>query len=158
LANVLQISNKATIAKKTKVSACTVRCQALEHQLENPGPPVFIHTEAPDGTISRIHQGRVREQSSISDTELDVAVERVLQVFPEYGRSLLWGQLKSVGIKVTRKRIEESYLRVNGPPRIFGNCGIQRRTYQVPGANSLWHHDGQHSKANYHAHFALYNA
>jgi hypothetical protein len=145
LENFLQISKKSTIAKKTKVSARTVCRRALELQLESPGQPVFVNVEAPEGTLIRVHQGRT--QPSISDAELDAAVERVRQVFPEHGRQLLWGQLRSMGINVTRDRLEQSSVRVNGLPRAFGRHKIQRRTYQVPGANSLWHHDGQHGKS-----------
>jgi hypothetical protein len=76
LENFLQISNKSTIAKKTNVSARTVRRRALELQLESPGQPVFVNAEASDGTILRVHQGRARTQPSITDAELDVAVER----------------------------------------------------------------------------------
>lgn len=55
-----------------------------------------------------------------------------------------------------RERIIESYLRVYGTPGVFGDRAIHRRVYTVAGANSLWHHDGQHGMSlDYPRHHSL---
>jgi hypothetical protein len=58
---------------------------------------------------------------------------------------MLCSYLQSQGFYVTRQRIIDSFLRVNGAPAEFGRQRIERRPYSVPGPNSLWHHDGNHS-------------
>jgi hypothetical protein len=65
-------------------------------------------------------------------------------MFPAYGRRMLSGHLRALGHKVPDPRLRDSYLRVHGIPATFGDCAIHRQKYSVPGANSLWHHDGQH--------------
>jgi hypothetical protein len=57
---------------------------------------------------------------------------------------MLKGHLKADGYRVPRARIAASYLRVHGSPGSFGARFIHRTPYNVAGANSLWHHDGQH--------------
>lgn len=57
---------------------------------------------------------------------------------------MIRGRLKAAGFNVPMDRIAGAYLRVHGAPGIFGGRAIHRRVYSVPGANSLWHHDGQH--------------
>jgi hypothetical protein len=121
LAQALQLSSKATIARHAKVSARTVQRRALEQGLAQPGQAVF--SVGPDGTMVR--QPRTQQPPLISDAELDEHVADILVIFPTIGRALLDGQLRSRGIRVTRQRIRESYVRVHGPPRPFGS---RRRT------------------------------
>ena len=45
---------------------------------------------------------------------------------------------------VSEARVRDSLERVSGVPGTFGGRRVHRRRYQVAGANSLWHHDGQH--------------
>ncbi|KAG8941496.1 hypothetical protein FRC03_004468 [Tulasnella sp. 419] len=52
--------------------------------------------------------------------------------------------LRRLGHRVPVRRIRESLYRVDPVRRVFGRVKIKRRTYKVPGPNSLWHHDGQH--------------
>ena len=59
---------------------------------------------------------------------------------------MLFGRLKAAGYHVPVERIAASYLRVHGAPGSFGGRAVHRRAYHVAGANSLWHHDGQHGK------------
>jgi hypothetical protein len=71
----------------------------------------------------------------------------ILQMFPTFGRRMIDGHLQYLGHHVPRKRLQASYARVNGPPvSAFGVRSITRRVYNVPGYNSLAHHDGQHGK------------
>ncbi|THH13742.1 hypothetical protein EUX98_g9686, partial [Antrodiella citrinella] len=55
----------------------------------------------------------------------------------------------AAGHHVPRERLTLSYARVHGTPGIFGARTIHRRQYNVAGANSLWHHDGQHGLIRY---------
>ena len=59
---------------------------------------------------------------------------------------MLQGYLKSQGIHVQRRRVRDSVLRIN-PMRamIRWQRTISRRSYSVPGPNSLWHIDSHHS-------------
>ena len=84
--------------------------------------------------------------SNISDTELDSVVERIAHQAPSCGVIMVWGQLRSYGVNVPRRRVRESLLRVS--PRGVQQrrtTTISRRTYSVPSSNALWHIDGQHS-------------
>jgi hypothetical protein len=143
LAQALQLSSKSTIARHAKVSARTVQRRALEYGLAQPGQAVFVRS-GPDGTMVR--QTHSQQAPQISDIELDAHIADILATFPSHGRALINGQLRSLGIRVTRQRIRNSYERVHGPPPPFGRRVVPRRTYDVPGANSLWHHDGQHGQ------------
>lgn len=84
--------------------------------------------------------------SDISDDQLDELIREVQLNNPNIGVSMLQGHLKSLGKRVQRQRIRESVLRVN-PMRalVRWRQTITRRTYWVPGPNSLWHIDSHHS-------------
>lgn len=58
---------------------------------------------------------------------------------------MLTSHLRRMGIHVTRKRVRESLL-CTDPIHSFvrGLHAIERRTYNVANANSLWHIDGLH--------------
>ena len=147
------LSQALTLRGSTQISAVlqcsprTVRRRALELGLADPAPPVFMETLEADGTITQTHTSTTRPVSTLSDEELDAEVAAVLQVFPSFGRRLLAGRLQAAGHHVPRVRLAASYLRVHGPSGLFGLRTIQRREYNVAGANSLWHHDGQHGKS-----------
>ena len=85
-----------------------------------------------------------RREAEGSTDQLDAIIAAKLEIFPQFGRSMLYGSLKADGHKVSMERIRESYLRVHGAPGVFGTRVIHRKVYSVAGANSLWHHDGQH--------------
>ena len=82
----------------------------------------------------------------ISDAELDVIVRRYQDAHPHSGQSILLGHLLSIGIRVQRHRVRSSMDRVD-PLRkeLRWHQTISRRSYSVPGPNSLWHIDGHHS-------------
>jgi hypothetical protein len=133
---------RSEIAKLLKVSSRTVRRRSLEHRLAAHGPPVFNQNGR-----TRVHnpvsRGRL-PTSHILDEELDTAVALILRSFPNFGRINTIGQLRHLGIWVSRERVRCSLRRIQGFPAAFGRRNIQRRTYRVAGPNSLWHHDGQH--------------
>jgi hypothetical protein len=123
----------------------TIRRRGLEHGLVEPGEPVYVDFEQEDGSIIRIYRSFTGAQSDLSDPELDEIVIYILEAFPSFGRRMIDGHLKHLGHRVPRSRLQASYTRVHGAPAsVFGPRRINRRVYNVPGPNSLWHHDGQH--------------
>jgi hypothetical protein len=84
--------------------------------------------------------------SSIIDDELDSLLFRLRQHYRRAGLSMFDGMLRRLGHHVPRARIRQSLLRIDPVQRVFQRITIRRRTYSVPGPNSLWHHDGQHGQ------------
>ena len=84
--------------------------------------------------------------TDISDHDLDLQVRDIQSNNPNIGVSMLQGYLKSQGVIVQRCRARESALRTN-PIRALTRWQqvVSRRSYSVPGPNSLWHVDGHHS-------------
>ncbi len=83
--------------------------------------------------------------SDISDVELDGVMELLVKDFPQNGTVLMWGQLRSMNIFVTRQKVHNSLTRVS--PHFVQNrrsSTISRRIYSVPSSNALWHIDGLH--------------
>ena len=56
------------------------------------------------------------------------------------------GHLRALGLRVQQHRVTKSLVRVD-PETSRLRCGVlvKRRKYNVPGPNSLWHLDGNHS-------------
>jgi hypothetical protein len=106
-----------------------------------PGPPVFHSRVNEEGTIERIHTSTAPPVSLISDAELDQLIASTLEIFPQFGRRMIRGHLKSQGYHIPRDRNTPSYLRVHGAPAIFGDRQISRKKYRVPGPLSLAHLD-----------------
>jgi hypothetical protein len=82
--------------------------------------------------------------SNITDLELDNLLLELRSSFRRAGISILDGMLRGIGYRVPRERIRMSLMRIDPVQRVFQRIRIRRREYQVPGPNSLWHHDGQH--------------
>ncbi len=103
------------------------------------------------GATHRVYSaGRSSNLSRLTDDEIDSIMLDIYEQFPSFGRRMIDGYFMALQERVPRRRIEESYHRVIGPPvSTFGNRRIQRRVYSVPGPNSLWHHDGQHGEFNF---------
>ncbi|KAK0476919.1 hypothetical protein EDD18DRAFT_1115087 [Armillaria luteobubalina] len=81
----------------------------------------------------------------LTDAELDEVISEVLRHFLDYGWGMIFGALVSKGLRVSRERVDASHLRVQGPPPPFRQRTVARNSYRVPGANSVWHHDGNHT-------------
>ncbi|CDO75561.1 hypothetical protein BN946_scf184858.g1 [Trametes cinnabarina] len=122
----------------------TVRRRALELGLVSPGPPVFSTLQDPSGTSLNVHMTLTTPVSTLTDDMLDRIVADILTAFPNFGRRMIVGHLRSQGHHVPERRVAEAYVRVRGAPAIFGRRIIVRKKYQVAGPNSLVHHDGQH--------------
>ena len=83
--------------------------------------------------------------SDISDDDLDREITHTLELTPYSGEIYVWGSLKGKGIKVQRSRVRESLRRIDGIGRALRTWyAIYRRTYNVAGANHLWHIDSNH--------------
>lgn len=129
----------------------TVQRRLLEQGIKAPGEPVYVefevHHEGGVIEIRRQYLGRARtsQVSDLTDAELDAVMTDILRSFPNYGRRMIDGHLRFLGHEVKRRRLQQSYARVHGPPvAAFGARRIGRRRYNVKGYNSLCHHDGQH--------------
>lgn len=144
LKNALDISSASAIARTLNCHPRTIRRRALEKKLVQPGRPVFEKVLQNDGTYATYRYFSGPALSIITDDALDAEVRHILEKFPKFGRRMILGSLKSQGIKVTAKRLQASFVRVHGVPGRFGDRRLHRRVYNVPGPNSLWHHDGQH--------------
>lgn len=84
--------------------------------------------------------------STLTDDDLDEKVVQLLNTHPNSGRIMMDGHLKSLGIRVQRERLRQSLIRCNPVNTAVRRLRlIRRRKYSVPGPNSLWHMDGNHS-------------
>jgi hypothetical protein len=144
----LETRSVTDVARAFNCSPRTVRRRALELGLLEAGQKPFETIVHDNGTVSLIHSGPPRHTrlSVISDNDLDTLIWAILRDFPDLGRRMIDGRLRSQGVIVSRRRIRESYIRLRGPPPFFARRLITRRKYFVEGVNSLWHHDGQHGK------------
>jgi hypothetical protein len=132
-----------------KCSPRTIRRRALEYSLSREAPPVFETVPSPDGTVSQIWVSlTMPARSAVAEDPdaLDALVRSVLHTFPNFGQQKLNGMLKARGYRIPRERLRESYEHIHGAPAHFARPQIERRSYYVPAPNSLWHHDGNHSK------------
>ena len=100
--------------------------------------------------INQLGLHEVTGYSNLTDEVLDNIINRFKQ---EHGisvrRSLVMGHLRSLGLRVQKRRITKVLLRIY--PRnsnLKWKSIIQRRKYSVPSPNSLWHIDGHHSLIN----------
>lgn len=164
LAEALTHRGPTGIAPVLGCSSRTIRRRALELSLAVPARPVFQATIQANGHTTRTYNAPQprppptttgaqldalappQPPPTLTDTQLDALVLDVLTVFPAFGRSMLAGHLTALGVVVQRERLRDAYNRVNGTPVAWGNRFIDRRGYHVAGANSLWHHDGQHGR------------
>ena len=133
LSTALTLRPKTRIAQTASCSARTIRRRQQDYGISAPGPsqqtdPLDTHSNP----------------NEITDEELDQCLAAIIQDFPTFGRRLATASLRANGIMVPEGRVRESLACVNGTPGIFGGRRVHRRHYKVTGANSLWHHDGQH--------------
>ena len=89
--------------------------------------------------------------SQLTNEELDGHVRYFMQQHGSFvGFSMTSGYLRSLGYRVQRDRIRASIGRVDpSNVRLRWAVVVSRRTYSVPGPNSLWHLDGHHSLINW---------
>jgi len=138
LLTALRLRPKTRIAKTARCSARTICWRQVDYGITVPGPSHPQVGQADEDNIINLHS------EAISDDQLDSYLAIVIQDFPTFGRRLATAALRANGVIVSEGRVRESLVRVSGVPGIFGGRRVHRRRYQVAGANSLWHHDGQH--------------
>lgn len=87
----------------------------------------------------------------LSDAELDEVVRHLVGENEEIGADAVGARLASMGVRVQRRRVRESLIRVNpvGAAHRALSHRLHRRTYNVAVPNSLWHIDGNHKLITY---------
>ena len=96
----------------------------------------------------RVKEGHLvtTKYTDISDVDLDILVRDIKARHPNSGQVLFQGLLQASGVHVQCHRVRDSIKRID--PLYTSarwNQRMTRRTYNVPGPNSLWHMDGHHS-------------
>ena len=136
------------IGEQVNCSARTVRRRLLEYQLAEAAPPVIQEVVQPDGTLAKEWHptGPTRNKFKDQPERLDELVKGILDRFPKYSLQSVKAALRNRGHRVAIPDIRVSLRRVRGVQARFVNRPIDRRVYSVPEVNSLWHHDGNHSK------------
>ena len=90
----------------------------------------------------RIEYGLIPDPlSEISDEDLLSTIGVIRLSLPYSGVSMIWGSLRSRGVKVSRERVRTALQSVDPLSRALRwPAGLTRRQpYSVAGPNSLWH-------------------
>ena len=95
----------------------------------------------------RVEEFGIRDMtgfSEITDDQLDVNIRQFVHDHGnQVGCGIITGHL---GIRVQRRRVRAALTRIDPEnSRLRWAIVISRRSYSVPGPNSLWHIDGHHS-------------
>jgi hypothetical protein len=145
LARMHGIRGVSGLASLLDTSSRTVRRRLVDYELVEPGVSPIQRHILDDGTIEIVYNSEPPERPRLSEAEVDSMVASHLEIFPNFGRTMLAGALRSRGQRITRREVRASYDRLQGgPTQTFADRRIHRRAYHVAGPNSLWHHDGQH--------------
>ena len=90
----------------------------------------------------RVEYGLISDPlSEISEEDLSSTIRQIRQDIPYSGVSMMWGSLRSRGVKVSRERIRSALQSIDPLSRALRwPAGLTRRQpYSVAGPNSLWH-------------------
>ena len=80
--------------------------------------------------------------SEMENEALDDIVAKQLQSCSSMGERMLAGALRSQGLRIQRRRLRESIMRVDPLGRILRRFQVmRRRVYKVEGPNALWYVD-----------------
>jgi len=95
---------------------------------------------------ARLRENNVDNKfTALSDNDLDLLVRTYRATKPDAGIRYLVGFLRRHGLKIQKRRVTGSILRVDGIGRILRQRRtIRRRKYKVSRPNALWHLDGHH--------------
>jgi hypothetical protein len=151
LARMSVMRDKPGISTLVGVSTRTIRRRMVEYGLSSAGSAFAERHLLADGTYETIYNAKPSRPARLPDSEVDSIVASHLEIFPNFGRSMIIGSLHSSGQhSITRQQLRASYNRLQGgPSQTFSDRRIHRRKYEVAGPNSLWHHDRQHGEV-YH--------
>ena len=88
--------------------------------------------------------------TDMANEQLDGLVRQFIEEHGSVvGCSIIKFYLRSLGIRIQRRRLRSSIGRVDLiNVRLRWAVVVSRRAYSVPGPNSLWHIDGHHSLEN----------
>ena len=90
---------------------------------------------------------------SLSDADLDNIVRSILSVTPQSGVGLVQGALRPRGLRIQRRRVIEALQSLDPVMSVLRQSRrINRRTYHVPGPNSMWY------VYNIHENFVAYSS
>ena len=73
--------------------------------------------------------------SDITDADLNAIVETIQHSSPRSGAVMVWGELKSYGVSVSRRLLRESLVRINPAGvelHVLATTSVVRRAYSVP--------------------------
>eukprot|EP00794_Sanderia_malayensis_P016370 gene16370-18012_t len=83
--------------------------------------------------------------TAIPDQDLDQLLRSIIGLNPRAGEKYIRGSLRSRGINVERRRVRERLHKIDPIGRAERrSLAIQRRVYNVPAPNCLWHIDTNH--------------
>ena len=101
--------------------------------------------------INQLGLHEVTGYSNLTDEELDNIIIRFKQEHGiSVGRSLVIGHLRSLRLRVQKRRITKALLRIDPRNSSLRWTSItERRKYSVPSPNSIWLVDGHHSLRNW---------
>ena len=80
------------------------------------------------------------QRESISEDELELIIHQIRRDFPSLGQTLVWGRLRSMGYGVTGESVRVAIRSIDPiNTALRWRETSTRRTYSMPGPNSLWH-------------------
>jgi Bacterial regulatory protein, Fis family len=85
--------------------------------------------------------------TEMSDEDLDQTIKNYLKSHPSSGIRYLTGHLRTQGLRIQRRRLQQSIKRVDRLGQTLRNrmtAKKSRRQYLVSRPNALWHIDGHH--------------
>ncbi|CAH0546672.1 unnamed protein product [Brassicogethes aeneus] len=92
----------------------------------------------------------INDMRLISDEELDLAIQSIMNNTPNSGEVYVRGSLRSYSINVPRWRVRERLQLLDPVGRALRRHNtIVRRKYRVKGVNYLWHIDSNHKLVNF---------
>ncbi|KAG2063454.1 hypothetical protein BDR04DRAFT_1037928, partial [Suillus decipiens] len=109
LATALQFAGPMRLGALLGVAPRTVRWRALEHEIVEPGNPVYVEFIDDEGETLQYYTSSTAAQSSLPDDELDAIMLQILTQYPCFGRRMIDGQLRHMRVIVPRSRIQASY-------------------------------------------------
>ncbi|KAG1752598.1 uncharacterized protein EDB91DRAFT_1243363 [Suillus paluster] len=115
LATALQFAGPTRLGALLGVAPCTVRWRVLEHEIVEPGNPVYVKFTDDEGKTLQYYTSSTAAQSSLPDDELDAIMLQILTQYPCFGHRMIDGQLRHMGVIVPRSHIQASYSHVHGP-------------------------------------------
>lgn len=94
----------------------------------------------------RFNLSYLMRYAHLLDEELDEVVRQLVGENEEIRAKAVRARLAAMGVRVQRRRVRESLIRVNLAGAVHRALSqlLQWRSYSVAGPNSLWHIDGNH--------------